>query len=500
MSHKNRRSLTWILVCLAGSSIPNWLLPSPYASASLRSTNNLPAIFSLDSYYAPPPPPSLSVDPTYPSAAHILPTWILHHGGAIAPFHPLGSYEPVPKTCKLVQINQLQRHGSRYPTPKVDQSIQRAIRKLKGAVDLDESLAFMKQYRYRLGQSLLIPLGAAESFQAGLDFGSRYRSLIDPQRLPFIRASLSPRVVDSATNFTHGLFSSLGYDHPKKKIEPIDPLLISEDPQSNNTLDDNSCPNRIPSIEKLVWLKIFASPVTEDLNRLAPESNLDNEDTLALMQLCIFESLADSKLSPFCNLFKRDDWLAFGFYYDLDKYYGHGIPNDLARLEGFGYVSELLSRLEGDRKWVEQDRTKVNQTLDRSATTFPLNRSCYIDFSHDNQMVSIFAALGLQKNQTMSESGPARPNPSWNASDWMPFGSRLTIEKLACEEDAQEYVRFLMNDQSIRIPNPDLPFHHHLIPTGPESHPQYLYRLDKLVEFYGRALNHSRDLYHQCSL
>lgn len=188
--------------------------------------------------------------------------------------------------------------------------------------------------RYRLGQSLLIPLGAAESFQAGLDFGSRYRSLIDPQRLPFIRASLSPRVVDSATNFTHGLFSSLGYDHPKKKIEPIDPLLISEDPQSNNTLDDNSCPNRIPSIEKLVWLKIFASPVTEDLNRLAPESNLDNEDTLALMQLCIFESLADSKLSPFCNLFKRDDWLAFGFYYDLDKYYGHGIPNDLARLEG----------------------------------------------------------------------------------------------------------------------------------------------------------------------
>lgn len=169
-------------------------------------------------------------------------------------------------------------------------------------------------------------------------------------------------------------------------------------------------------------------------------------------------------------------------------------------LTRFGYVSELLSRLEGDRKWVEQDRTKVNQTLDRSATTFPLNRSCYIDFSHDNQMVSIFAALGLQKNQTMSESGPARPNPSWNASDWMPFGSRLTIEKLACEEDAQEYVRFLMNDQSIRIPNPDLPFHHHLIPTGPESHPQYLYRLDKLVEFYGRALNHSRDLYHQCSL
>jgi hypothetical protein len=67
-----------------------------------------------------------------------------------APFHQIGSYEPPPTSCKVVQVNQLQRHGSRYPTAKVNKRIQRAIRKLRQASHLHESISFLTKYQLSL--------------------------------------------------------------------------------------------------------------------------------------------------------------------------------------------------------------------------------------------------------------------------------------------------------------------------------------------------------------
>lgn len=113
----------------------------------------------------------------------------------------------------------------------------------------------------------------------------------------------------------------------------------------------------------------------------------------------------------------------------------------LGPVQGVGYVNELLARLTGTPV---SDATQTNTTLDSSPKTFPLNRTVYTDFSHDNQMIAIYAAMGIMRPLTAPD--PTQPDPSrfWLVSHLVPFGSKLVIERLVC--NGRESVRMLIND------------------------------------------------------
>jgi hypothetical protein len=108
-------------------------------------------------------------------------------------------------------------------------------------------------------------------------------------------------------------------------------------------------------------------------------------------------------------------------------------------------VNELLARLTGQPV---QDHTQTNSTLDSSPITFPLDRTLYADFSHDNQLIAIYAALALfPQPRALS---PSKPNPTrtWVTSEMVPFSARMITEKLRCERPSgvDEYVRIFVND------------------------------------------------------
>jgi hypothetical protein len=133
----------------------------------------------------------------------------------------------------------------------------------------------------------------------------------------------------------------------------------------------------------------------------------------------------------------------------------------LGPVQGVGYINELLARLTGSPV---QDNTQTNRTLNSSPTTFPLNRTLYADFSHDNEMIAIYAALGLFKQSAPLD--PTKPDPgrTWITSHMTPFSGRMVTERLSCltttsipyEEETQTsqttkaaanvYVRILVND------------------------------------------------------
>jgi hypothetical protein len=117
-------------------------------------------------------------------------------------------------------------------------------------------------------------------------------------------------------------------------------------------------------------------------------------------------------------------------------------------VQGVGYVNELLARLTGTPV---NDTTQTNRTLDSSPTTFPLHRALYADFSHDNQIVAILAALGLFAPSSPLE--PARPDPArrYVASRLVPFSGRVVTERLACGGGTQ-HVRVFVNDALQSLP------------------------------------------------
>ena len=119
----------------------------------------------------------------------------------------------------------------------------------------------------------------------------------------------------------------------------------------------------------------------------------------------------------------------------------------LGRVQGVGYVNELLARLTGTPVLLG---TQVNTTLDTDPSTFPLDRALYADFTHDNQMAAIYAALGLFAQHAPLDPTAPDPRRTWITSELTPFSARMVVERLACDKTSshgvEKFVRVFVND------------------------------------------------------
>ena len=113
----------------------------------------------------------------------------------------------------------------------------------------------------------------------------------------------------------------------------------------------------------------------------------------------------------------------------------------LGPVQRIGYVNELIARLSGQPV---QDETQTNRTLDSSPVTFPLNRTVYADFSHDDQMVSIYSAIGLFRQQEPLSITNPDSNRTRRTSRMTPFAGRMVTEKLKCA--GGDFVRIFVDD------------------------------------------------------
>ncbi|VDC01405.1 unnamed protein product [Peniophora sp. CBMAI 1063] len=350
------------------------------------------------------------------------------------PFFPVEPYAAPPDGCTVTQVNLLQRHGARWPTSGAGGRQADTLARLQAAGPFtDPKYEFLNTFVYDFGVDDLLPFGANQSQQTGADIFNRYSALADENNIPFVRAAGDQRVVDSSTNWTAGFGDASG-----ETVLPVLQVVLSED--GNCTLCNKMCPNQVDGDESTTWLGAFAPNITSRLNAAAPGANLSDSDTLNLMDMCPFDTLSKGVASPFCDLFTAEEYASYEYYYDLDKYYGTGPGNTLGPVQGVGYVNELLARLTGK---AVQDETQTNRTLDSDPATFPFNRTFYADFSHDNTMIPIFAALGLFNSTALDPLSPD-PNRLWVNSKLVPFSGHMTVEKLDCS--GKESVRVLVND------------------------------------------------------
>lgn len=83
--------------------------------------------------------------------------------------------------------------------------------------------------------------------------------------------------------------------------------------------------------------------------------------------------------------------------------------------------------------------------------TFPLDKQVYFDASHDNQITSILAAIGLKNGPALAPASGPLTGQVWITSQIVPFSGRLVTERLTCGSGTR-YVRFFFNDQ-LQIPS-----------------------------------------------
>ncbi|KAF7334253.1 hypothetical protein MSAN_02386700 [Mycena sanguinolenta] len=369
--------------------------------------------------------------------------------GVYSPYHAAEHYIPPPADCEISQVNILHRHGARLPTEHQTKDIHSGVKKLQSAeYYTDSRLDFLETFEYSLGENLLVPLGAIQSAESGKAAFQRYSSLITEDDIPFVRASGMSRVVETAKNWSAGFAAASDYTYTPK-------LSVIFDEAGLDPLQDDLCPNASGSHKEMSqWLAVYGPPITARLNSWAPGANLVDEDIHGLMMLCAFHTVASVPyeynegsplpFSPFCSLFKPSEFEAFEYSSDLDKYYSTGYGARVGRVQGVGYVNELLARLTGSPV---SDHTSTNSTLDSDPATFPLNHTIYADFTHDSIVVAAFATIGLFPTHKLSTTHP-KAQRDWLASEIIPFSGRMVVEKLTCDRhDASDsYIRILVNE------------------------------------------------------
>lgn len=407
---------------------------------------------------------------------------ISHYWGQYSPFFAVPSEisPDLPRNCKITFAQILSRHGARDPTASKTISYNQTIQKIKSTTKtFRRDYAFLADYEYTLGADQLTAFGEQEMVNSGIEFFHRYNNLAK-KFTPFVRASSENRVVVSAQKFDQGYNQAKTSATGADTAYPYPILVISENIGSNNTyvfllstlwtynnlytsLNHGLCTdfetkppyNTIASAAQKNFASIFLPPITARLNADLAPVVLSATETIYIMDLCPFNTVASpiGAISPFCNLFSRDEWRQYDYYQTLGKYYGYGAGNPLGPTQGVGFVNELIARLTNAPV---QDHTSVNQTLDSKFSTFPTGDGypLFADFSHDNDLTSIYAALGLYSsfaplsNTTIETT---KQTAGYSAAWTVPFAARMYVEKMKCDGDDEEKVRVVINNRVVPL-------------------------------------------------
>jgi hypothetical protein len=355
-----------------------------------------------------------------------------------------------PKDCSVSFASVLSRHGGRDPTASKALAYGALVGLIQNtATSFPDEFSFLKDYKYTLGADQLTDAGRQEMVNSGAHFHRRYKKLLK-KNTPFVRSSGQDRVVESANKWLEGYAQAAEQSTPRT----ID-VSIPEGAGINNTLSHEICTNfeegpldKVGDDAQAKWVPQFVPPIQKRVNGKLG-TNLTSGEIIYLMDMCPFDTLSSptAKVSNFCNIFTEKEWHQYDYYESLGKYYGYGNGNPLGPTQGVGYVNELLARL---TETPVKDNTNTNRTLDSDPKTFPLDRKVYADFSHDNDMTAIFAALGLYNttkplSNTTIES--TKQTKGYSAAWTVPFAARLYVEKLSCKKEKEEYVRVIVNDR-----------------------------------------------------
>ncbi|KAJ5930478.1 Histidine phosphatase superfamily clade-2 [Penicillium verhagenii] len=410
----------------------------------------------------------------------------------------------VPEGCELSQVHVLHRHAQRFPTsyPLDGEGMEDFAAKVTNYTKAHPGwavgtgpLKFLQNWEYVIGDDTLMESGAATEATSGASFWINYGRLLyragrenvaawsqtlnvysngTSRPTPVFRTTSQARILESARWWLSGFFGNSGAN---SSYSQYDLVVIPEEDGFNNTLASyEACTGDMSEGDDAA--EIFIARYTRDArSRLAAyfphDFNVTASDVLAMQNTCVYEytSLGGSS---FCSLFTEQEWKDFAYNVDIQYYgdYAYGSPS--GRAQGIGYVLELAARLQ--RKLITSSDTSINYTYDNNLAQFPFDQPFYMDMSHDDIILSVVNALGLDYFKFGPHGLPAdvdhAPKRNFSLTQMTPFGARFMSEIWTCPSNtsfedlgpvlltnptvqsgnnATRYIRFVLNNAPLPL-------------------------------------------------
>ncbi|KAJ6106524.1 hypothetical protein N7512_010041 [Penicillium capsulatum] len=437
-------------------------------------------------------PASAPTGSTYPSGFDMKRSW-----ANLSPYKDadgFGVLNGVPEKCELSQVHVLHRHAERYPTdyPLDGEGMQDFADKLKNYTKAHPKkalasgpLKFLNSWEYVLGADTLMETGAATEAASGAKFWIQYgRLLYRPDRehvaawdkslnvfsdgsarpKPVFRTTSQARILESARWWLSGFFGNSGAN---SSYDQYDLVVIPEQSDFNNTLASyEACVGDTTNgYEGDNSAATFIARYTQDARSrlssyLPKDFNLTSRDVLAMQNLCAYEFISLGG-SSFCALFTEQEWKDFAYNVDLQYYGDYTFGSPSGRAQGIGYVLELAARLE--RKLITSSDTSINYTYDNNEAQFPFDQPFYLDMSHDDIILSVIAALGLEHFNYGPDGLPGdvnhAPNRTFHLNLDLPGDASFdslesvlyTNPRLESTPNTKKYIRFMLNNAPLPL-------------------------------------------------
>ncbi|KDQ54057.1 hypothetical protein JAAARDRAFT_38656 [Jaapia argillacea MUCL 33604] len=386
---------------------------------------------------------------------------LFKHWGNLSPWYSVGrgtfgldSGPEAPDGCRVTGLHFLHRHGARYPTSYASYggpaNFTNRLNKAASGWTASGDLEFMNDWTYKLGEEVLTPFGRQQLFDLGvsmrLKYGFLLKNFTESNTIPVFRTESQDRMLSSALNFAIGFF---GYPFEGMYQQSI---TIEADGFNNTLAPYKTCPNTQFKSKAdrgryyvAKWANVYLQGATERLGGMLEGFELSVEDVYSMQQMCAYETVAIG-YSKFCELFTEEEWEGFNYAMDLYFWYDSAFGSPVARIQGIGYVQELLARLTHTKIPVHNSST--NATLDDSDITFPLGQSLYVDATHEVVVLNVITALNLTN---FARDGPLPathipPNRSFRVSELAPFATNVQFQLLSCTSHPTPQIRIIIND------------------------------------------------------
>ncbi|KAJ8482596.1 hypothetical protein ONZ45_g14889 [Pleurotus djamor] len=362
---------------------------------------------------------------------------LLKSWGNLSPWYSVGrkafglnSGPEAPETCRITGLHLLHRHGARYPT---------AWTSYGGPANFATKL-----------HNILTPFGRQQLYDLGVSMRLKYGYLLqnftDSNTIPVFRTESQDRMLSSAINFALGFFA-----HPLDgKYQQS--ITIEADGFNNTLAPYDTCPNardRSKSDRALwyvrKWAPIYLKDAKTRIEAHLKGLDLTYEDVYTMQQMCAYETVAIG-YSKFCELFTEEEWEGFDYALDLTFWYNSAFGSPVARVQGIGYVQELIARL--THTPIETHNSSTNATLNDNPITFPLGQSLYVDATHEVVVLNVLTALNLS---TFASDGPlpydrVPKHRKFKVSELAPFATNVQFQLLECTSLPGTQIRVVVND------------------------------------------------------
>ncbi|XHF96587.1 hypothetical protein AWENTII_000212 [Aspergillus wentii] len=284
---------------------------------------------------------------------------LLYHLGGIGPWVEKVDGEGIspPEGCSIDQVHLLSRHAERYPTKSAADRHLSLLKRLKEAnVALNGSLAFINDWTYFSKKLAHLTTegpyaGILQAFTTGVRFRTRYGHLLPNNTKTRFWASDSMRVTQTAKYFASGLF---GLDWESNGLAELQVIPETFERGTDTLTPGDSCPRYLADTEfghpsGVSALILFQETYMPALAKRLEEHNAEvgpftNMEVYGMQEMCGFETIARGA-SPWCDVFRREDWENFDYARDVLKYYKAGPGNPYAGAMGWLWLNATTALL-----------------------------------------------------------------------------------------------------------------------------------------------------------